>query len=334
MKLSTNLLLAAAGTGLAYWMLKRNGSRYRFEGRVIAIVGGSRGLGLEMARQLAGEGASVVLLGRSGESLRSAREDLERLTESASVLTIECDVTNSASVEVAFDEIESAFGRVDVLINNAGTILCAPFDNHKRSDFEEAIDTHLYGPISCIRAVLPMMRRQGEGRILNISSIGGKVGVPHMSAYSASKHALVGFSRALAAELRQENIRVTVACPGLMRTGSHGAAGFRGRQSEEFEWFAALSGAPGISAKASSAARKILSACRSGKPETIVPWRWWVAAMGDQLMPGLATGANGLFNEFLPAPEQGETEKQSGRVAGSGQEPESLERAAAALNQK
>src|SRR5690606_23615932 len=162
------------------------------------------------------------------------------------------------------------------------------------------IDTHMTGPIYAARAALPLMRRRGGGRILNISSIGGKVGVPHMTAYSASKFGLVGFSRALAAELRGEGIHVTVACPGLMRTGSHGAARFAGQAEKEFGWFTAMSAAPLLSVSADRAARRILEACRAGRAEFVYPWQWRVAALGDSVAPGLAVAANDWFNRAMP----------------------------------
>src|SRR5690606_21981272 len=118
------------------------------------------------------------------------REELEK--RGGSVSAFVCDVTNLESAAAAMARIEEQYGRLDVLINNAGIIQCAPFENQRDRDFQEAWETHVMGPLHTIRAALPMMRRQGGARILNISSIGGKIGVPHMAAYCASKFGLVG----------------------------------------------------------------------------------------------------------------------------------------------
>lgn len=332
MKNSSKLMLAAAGLGIAAWRFRKRSRRYSFGGNVVVIAGGSRGLGFEMARRFLDEGAQVALLGRSEESLERAKILLLERT-GREVYPFACDVTKRDEVERTFRNIVEIFGRIDVLVNNAGTILCAPFENHQDEDFEKSVATHLMGPVHTSRAVIPLMRRQGGGRILNVSSIGGKIGVPHMSAYSASKYALVGFSRSLAAELRRDGIRVTVACPGLMRTGSHRAARFAGREEEEFAWFSALSSAPGLSMRPEAAAKRLLEACRSGKVEVVFPFHWWAAAKGDQAMPGLSTKANDLVNRGLPEAVEGAAEARRGREVERGEQPARLEQSAVAHNQ-
>ena len=123
--------------------------------------------------------------------------------------------SRTAAVKGALDRN----GRIDVLINNAGIIQSGPVDNMTLDDYEDAMNTHFWGPLYMITKAVPHMREQGEGRIVNISSIGGRIAVPHLLPYSASKFALVGLSDGLRIELARDNIIVTTVCPGLMRTG-------------------------------------------------------------------------------------------------------------------
>src|SRR5439155_26253999 len=136
-------------------------------------------------------------------------------------------------------------------------------------DYQESMDVHFWGPLHAMNAVLPLMRARGGGRIVNISSIGGKVGVPHLAPYCASKFALVGLSESAAAELRKDNIYLTTVCPGLMRTGSARNALFKGRNEQEYTWFTLSGSLPGMSQCAERAARRIVNACRWGEPELI-----------------------------------------------------------------
>ena len=120
-------------------------------------------------------------------------------------------------------------GQIDVLVNNAGIIQVGPLDTMTAEDFRRALQTHFWGPLNTILAVLPQMRMRKAGRIVNISSLGGRVSIPHLLPYSASKFALVGLSKGLHSELRKEGITVTTVCPGLMRTGSPRNAEFKGK---------------------------------------------------------------------------------------------------------
>ena len=127
---------------------------------------------------------------------------------------------------------------MDVLVNNAGIIQVGPIDHMKIADFEDAMLTHFWGPLYAILAALPHMHREGAGRIVNISSIGGRISIPHLVPYSASKFALAGLSEGLRAELARHNIVVTSVYPGLMRTGSPVNAMFKGQRPQEYAWFA------------------------------------------------------------------------------------------------
>ncbi len=145
------------------------------------------------------------------------------------------------------------------------------------------------------------MRLWGGGRIVNISSIGGKVAVPHMAPYSASKFALTGFSDAIRTELARDNIQVTTVAPGMMRTGSHVNAKFKGKHDAEFAWFSASAGAPLVSMNADRAARKILAACRRGQPSLTLTLAAHGMIVGNALFPNLTGYAMKIVNRFLPA---------------------------------
>jgi NAD(P)-dependent dehydrogenase (short-subunit alcohol dehydrogenase family) len=138
-----------------------------------------------------------------------------------------CDVSERDAAQRLIERVVERTGSVDLLINNAGIIQVAPLEHLTQKDFEEAMAVHFWGPLYTMQAVLPVMRRHG-GRIVNVSSIGGKIGVPHLAAYCASKFALTGLSDAVRPELAKDRIYVTTVSPGLMRTGSPFNAWFKG----------------------------------------------------------------------------------------------------------
>jgi short-subunit dehydrogenase len=147
---------------------------------------------------------------------------------------------------------------------------------------------------------LPDMRRRGEGRIVNISSIGGEIGVPHMAPYSVSKFALNGLSQTLRAELAKEGIYVTTACPGLMRTGSPRNAIFKGQHRAEYAWFSIAGGMPLISMNADRAAKQIISACRYGRARITLSLFAKLAVVANAVAPELTADLNSLAASLLP----------------------------------
>lgn len=273
---------------------------YQFKGKVVLITGGSRGLGLVMARMLAREGARLAIFARESDELERAHEELAARTED--VLALTCDVTDRLAVETAVRLVVDRLGPIDVLINNAGVIQVGPMETMTLDDYEEAMKTHFWAPLFTTLAVLPEMRARREGRIVNISSIGGKVSVPHLLPYSASKFALTGLSEGLRAELLKDNIFVTTACPGLMRTGSPRNAIFKGQHRAEYAWFSISDSLPFTSTSAESAAERILKACRRGEAEVVVTPQAKLAARVAGIFPGFVSNVLGLVNAVLPAP--------------------------------
>jgi NAD(P)-dependent dehydrogenase (short-subunit alcohol dehydrogenase family) len=301
-----SILAAAGGVGAA-WLagaLARRRLAISFEDRVVVVTGGSRGLGLVMARMLVDEGAHVALLARDTGELARAKSELdERGREPAT--TWRCDVRRRGDVRATIDAIIAHYRRVDVLINNAGVIQVGPLENMTEEDFENAMATHFWGPLHMTLELLPSMRHRGFGRIVNISSIGGKVAVPHLAPYCASKFALTGFSDAIRAELDRYGVRVTTVAPGLMRTGSPMNAQFKGRHDEEYAWFKVASSIPGVTIDAERAASRILNACRYGDPAlTITPQAAMLAA-ADRIAPAAVARAMMLVTRALPTPVNG-----------------------------
>ena len=296
-----------------------------YPGRVILITGGSRGLGLLMAQQLRRHGARVILLARNREELLRAKE---RIGGGTGVLTIACDVTQRAAVQHAVEGAMQHFGRIDMLINNAGVIQVGPLEHMSYADYHHAMNVHFWGALHCTEAVLPHMRLRQSGRIVNIASIGGLIAVPHLAPYSASKFALVGYSDAVRAEVAKDGIRVTTVCPGLMRTGSAINALVKGRHEAEFTWFGALSALPLISIDAKRAAKKIVDAGRRGVPHLTITPQARIAAILDRVMPNIFGRIMMLSARLLPLPTG-----TSGDEAWTGGEaqPGALPRAATVL---
>jgi len=293
-------MLLVGSAGFLLWSLRRSARRIDFFGKTVVIAGGSRGLGLELARQLAKEGARLVLLARNPAELERARAELAR--SGADVLAFPCDVGQRQQVEEAVAAVMQLRSTIDVLINVAGVIQVAPFENLELRDFQESMDVHAWGPFHMIRAVVPHMKKWGAGRIVNISSIGGLVAVPHLLPYTMGKFALTGLSDGFRAELAKDGIYVTTVAPGLMRTGSHMNAIFKGQHRKEFAWFAVSGANPLLSASAPEAASRIIEACRYGKPRLIITWPARLLHALNALFPGATALGTGVAARMLPSP--------------------------------
>lgn len=290
--------MLAAGLGLmaARRTLK---APYSLTGRSVLITGGSRGLGLALAQEFARRGARLTLLARDEAELARAAADLR--AQGAEVHTVVGDVTAQADRERAVEEAALAYGGLDVLVNNAGIIQTGPLENMTEADFREIMEINAFGPLCMTRVALPLLRAR-RGRVLMISSVGGKVAVPHLAPYSFSKFALTGLGQAMRAELARDGIGVTTVCPGLMRTGSARHAEVKGQQAKEYALFATADNFPVISLDAGEAARRIVNALVRGDAEAMIGGPALVLRYAQALAPQLTADVLALGNRLLPGP--------------------------------
>lgn len=281
------------------------------KGKTVVITGGSRGLGLALARELAKEGMKIAICARDQDEVERARKHLS--ASGAEVIARVCDVAEAEEISAFIQEVLQRFGTVDLLINNAGVIQVGPVEVMTPADFDLTMRIHFWGPLQAMLAVLPSMRARGFGRIANISSVGGKISVPHLLPYCASKFALVGLSEGMRGELLKDGIHVTTVVPGLMRTGSHVNAIFKGRHRTEYTLFSISDSIPLLTTSAESAARQIIAAVRRGDAEVVVglPARMMTWLHG--VCPGLIADLNGILNSLLPGPGGIQTQARSGQ---------------------
>jgi NAD(P)-dependent dehydrogenase (short-subunit alcohol dehydrogenase family) len=291
-------LVAAAAGAYAGYRFKRAG-RESFRGKTVVITGGSRGLGFALAQTFGREGAHLALLARTPDQLAAAALRL-RDEEGVPVQAVVCDIREQGEVRAAVATVTSRTGRIDVLVNNAGIISVMPFAHAQPEDFQDSLDTHFWGPYYLTRACLPYLSRH-NGRIVNISSIGGRVAVPHLLPYTVGKFALVGLSEGLHAELAASGVSVTTVAPHLMQTGSHRNALVRGRHREEATWFALGTSTRLVALDAHRAARAIVRAARARKASLVLGWQARVAVLANALAPGLTGAAAAAAARRLPA---------------------------------
>lgn len=315
--------IAVGGGAVLLARLLRNMRKIDFANRCVVITGGSRGLGLVLAHEFARRGAHLALLARDDIELTKARQELR--SYGRDVRTLICDVRDQTDVNYAINRVMEYYGQIDVLVNNAGVIQVGPMEHMQLEDYENAMQVHFWGPLYTTLAAIPHMRRQGGGRIVNISSFGGKVAVPHLLPYSASKFALVGLSDGMRAELAKDNILVTTVCPGLMRTGSHINAMFKGQHRDEFAWFAISNALPLASIDARRAAQQIVDACSRGDPQLIITPQAKVAVLAQALFPDLVAIGTDIANRLLPGVTSSQGDRlQTGWQSQSGLAPSVL----------
>lgn len=288
--------IGAAALAGAVWRRRRH--LISFEGRVVLITGGSRGLGFALAKEFAARGARVVICGRNASSLQEAARELS--AAGTDIMTVQCDISNLPEVESLIGQATDRFGGVDVLVNNAGQIAVGPLASQTLEDFQRALDTMFWGMVYTTMAVLPQMKRRRSGRIVNITSIGGKVAVPHLLPYSCAKFAAAGFSEGLRAEAAKDRVWVTTVVPGLMRTGSHTNALFKGDHRKEFAWFSLAATSPMTSMDAHRAARRIVDAAARGAAEIVLTPQARLLALAHGVAPGMVSDIMGTANRLMP----------------------------------
>lgn len=304
----------AAYAGLAAAVVVHGKTRRTSDpGGVALVTGASRGLGFLISRELAGRGFRLAICARDTAEL--ARAESELAGRGAEVYAVACDVSDRVQVEAMVRSVIDRFGRLDVLVNNAGIIQVAPVQVMTTDDFVHAHGVMFLGTVYATLAALPHMLEHGRGRIINITSIGGKIAAPHLLPYNSAKFAAVGFSEGLRAELTGTGLTVTTVVPGLMRTGSHLRAYFKGDRGREFAWFSLAASLPLLSMDAERAARRVVKAGMAGRAELILTPAAKLAARVHGLFPATTVRTLGLMNRLLPKPGRAAEPAVTGLVA-------------------
>ena len=188
----------------------------KLKDRIAIITGGGRGIGREIALLYASEGAKVTITARNPQQLSEVVKEIER--SGGEAIGVTGDVSSREDVQKMVEETTRRFGGIDILVNNAGIMQGGPFVAFDPEDWRRVIEINLMGTFYCTHVVAPILIERGWGRIINISSRSGKIGIPYLTAYVASKHAVVGLTKALAEELAPFHITVNAICPGTVRT--------------------------------------------------------------------------------------------------------------------
>ncbi len=187
-----------------------------FAGKAAVVTGGGRGIGRAAALELAGRGADVAVAARSTAEIESVAGEIRKLGRRA--LAVPCDVTDPKSVEDLAKAAIATLGKVDILVNNAGIATSAAIKHQSLEEWNKVLAVNATGPFLCAQAVLTPMAERGFGRIVNVASITSRMGAPYIAAYTASKHALLGFTRVAAAEYAKKGVTVNAVCPGYVDT--------------------------------------------------------------------------------------------------------------------
>lgn len=279
---------------------------------VALVTGASRGLGFLIARELADRGFDLVICARSGDGMVAAADELR--ARGVRVHEVEADVGTRADAEHLVSEVQRRFGHLDILVTNAGVIQVGPAQDLTVEDYAESMDIIFWGTVYTTLAAMPLLRRSG-GRLLAITSIGGKLPAPHLLPYTAAKHAAVGFAEGLRIEAARDGVSVTVAVPGLMRTGGTRNAMVAGDREHERRWFTIAASLPVVSMDAERAARRLVRAALHRRPEVILTPLAKIGARVHALAPSTTLRALTVVNRLLPDPT-GSTGPRPGHATG------------------
>lgn len=289
------VLAAAQIAGL----VARSSRGMRLRGKTALVCGASRGLGRAIALELGRRGARVAICARSQDDLDEVSAEL--LALGVTVHSEVCDLRALDQVESLVANVTDALGPIDVLVANAATISVGPIENMQVADFDEAMDSVFKTSLHAALAVLPRMRTRRSGTIAFITSLGGKIAVPHLVPYSAAKFAEVGLAEGLRAESAKDGVHVLTVVPGLMRTGGHVHATFKGDSEKEYGWFGvgATSPAP-MTISSARAARRVVRAIERGDAEIVLTPAAKLAVTMHGTAPGLFDLVMKLAGRLLP----------------------------------
>jgi uncharacterized protein len=246
-------------------------------GKIAVITGASMGIGEAIAKLFADCGAGVVLLSRDASR---GEETRGRIGHADRTLALACDVRHREAVDAAIAAVLERFGRIDIWVNNAGHGILDSIAQVDMALCRETFDTNFFGALSAMQAVIPIMRKQGSGAIINVSSVAGHIPLPYHAIYSATKFALNAVGKAARVELKPDDIHVMTVCPGYVRT-NFGANVLRGKEQKQVR----PGSVRGIGPE--RVARAVLRGFEKRKREVIVPWTMHPVVKIYQLFPGL-----------------------------------------------
>ncbi len=296
----STLQWAAAGLGvfLVAHAIVKELTKFDLAGKVVLITGGSRGFGLVLARHLAERGARLAITARSADDLELARQELDAM--GAEVTAMTADVTKNEEVKAVVRDVIYHYGHLDVLVNNAGIIQVGPQQLTGVEEYQVAMQTNFWSQLFAIHAAIPHFLDRGHGRIVNITSIGGKIAIPHLLPYTASKFAAVGLSEGMHAELKKHNIHVTTVVPNLMRIGTPLNADIKGDHEKEYAWFKHADSDPVFSKNPDHAAETIIRAIEYGESEVTFSMIGRVATFVKGFAPTWVNIMMSIANRLLP----------------------------------
>jgi short-subunit dehydrogenase len=252
-------------------------------GKVAVITGGSMGIGEAIAKELVEHGAQVVLLSRDSGRLEAAQS---RIGQTDQTLALACDVRNREEIDRVVGLTMHHFHRIDIWVNNAGHGLLDSVASVSMADCRETFDTNFFGALEAMQAVIPIMKQQGSGTVINISSVAGHIPIPFHAIYSATKFAMNAIGKAARIELEGTGIQVMTVCPGYVQT-EFAANAIRGAQAKRVR----PKSARGISAE--RVARAVLRGVLKNKREVVVPWTMHLAVKVYQLFPAVVEAMMG-----------------------------------------
>lgn len=278
--------------------------RTKIRGATAVVCGASRGLGRAVALELARRGATkIAICARHGEDLAPVAAELSR--RGARVIARRCDMTVRSEVDELFAEVEARFGPIDLVVTNAATITVGPFAAFSKADFDEAHASIFESTLNAVLAAAPSMRERRSGTLALITSIGAKVGVPHLAPYCSAKFAVMGLAESIRPELAADGVNVLAVVPGLMRTGSPIHARFKGDHPLEYAWFGAAATTPVLSIDADRAAARIVRAIARGRDEVAFTPEARLAPLVRTMLPRLWGHTMSIVARLLPRPPVG-----------------------------
>jgi NAD(P)-dependent dehydrogenase (short-subunit alcohol dehydrogenase family) len=291
--------VAALALGRVAMEVNNRRRAVRLRGATAVVCGASRGLGRAIAFELGRRGvARIGICARREHDLDGVASELVKM--GVHVCAEACDLSRTEEVERFLGSTCARLGQIDVLVTNAATMTLGPVETMSKQDFDDALSSIFYTTLNPVLEVLPSMKQRRRGTIAVITSIGARIGVPHLAPYCAAKAAVMGLAESLRAEVAKDGVHILTVVPGLMRTGSHVHAQIKGDHDLEYAWFGSSATAPVLSIDADRAARRIVSAIARGRAELAFTPEARIAPAVRTLAPGFWSEMIALAARFLP----------------------------------